>query len=74
MIDYNYEWVWHMISVNSIPFDSIRFDCIKEGFERTVPAVVIVVVVVVLLLLLHICYQLIIQVVAEASPAASSDR
>lgn len=49
MIDYYYEWVWHVISV-----DAIRF----EGFVRAVPAVVIAVVVVVLLLLLHICYQL----------------
>lgn len=55
MIDYYYEWVWHVISV-----DAIRF----EGFVRAVPAVVIV-----------IAYLLsIIQVVAEASPAASSDR
>lgn len=60
MIDYYYEWVWHVISV-----DAIRF----EGFVRAVPAVVIAVVVVVVLLLLSI-----IQVVAEASPAASSDR
>lgn len=49
MIDYYYEWVWHVISV-----DAIRF----EGFVRAVPAVVIAVVVVVLLLLLYICYQL----------------
>lgn len=45
MIDYYYEWVWHVISV-----DAIRF----EGFVCAVPAVVVVV----LLLLLHICYQL----------------
>lgn len=47
-----------MISVNSIPFDSIRFDYIKEGFERTVPAVVIVVVLSYCYCYCYICYQL----------------